>query len=411
MPEWQRNLYLLALIQLLVTGTFQIATPFLPFFVTELGVTDPRQLKAWAGILIGVNALFAGLLSPFWGNLADRHGRKPMLIRSAASIAIFTMLPAFVTSPYQLLLCRILMGVFSGYSAAALAMAATSTPENRLGFALGWLQTGQVVGLVTGPLIGGVLADIFPFRVVFMLAGLLATSGVILAITLVHEDFHPIEGSASTAVAATKEKNGLVGLLSWPLIIYILFVVIFLSQFSTRGVEPLMPLYVQELAAGSSNFNTIVGIVVAVTGLAQVIAVTILGRQASCWGYKRCLMVCLAGSALFCLPQALISRVLPLIALRFLQGLFLGGLLPMANSLIGLFTPPEKRGRVYGLTQSAFFLGNFSGPLASGFWAALFGLRSVFYATTIILLLNLIWVWREIREPRPAHPSVDGHRA
>ncbi|WP_406677134.1 MFS transporter [Neomoorella carbonis] len=398
MPGWQRNLYFMVVVQMLVTGTFQIATPFLPFFVTELGVTEPSHLKAWSGILVGVNALFTGLLSPLWGSLADRYGRKPMLVRSSASIAIFTILPAFVTSPYQLLICRILMGVFSGYSSAALALAASTTPENYLGFALGWLQTGQVLGLVLGPLIGGILADFFPFRIVFILAGLLGIIGTILAATMVHEDFHPI---AKTAVD-TRGKSSLIGLLSWPLTIYIMFVVIFLSQFATRGVEPLMPLYVQELVAGSANFNTLVGLTVAMTGLAQVIAVTILGRHAHYWGYKRCLLTCLAGSALFYFPQALISQVFPLIGLRFLQGLFLGGLLPMANSLIGLFTPLEKRGRVYGLTQSAFFLGNFSGPLAGGFWAAFFGLRSVFFAAGILLMLNFIWVWREVREPQAA---------
>ncbi|MBC7324766.1 MAG: MFS transporter [Moorella sp. (in: Bacteria)] len=181
-----------------------------------------------------------------------------------------------------------------------------------------------------------------------------------------------------------------------------MFVVIFLSQFATRGVEPLLPLYVKELAGSSAAVNTQVGVVVAVTGLAQVIAVTILGRQAPFWGYKRCLLVCLVGSALLYFPQALVGQVASLASLRFLQGLFLGGLLPMANSLIGLFTPVEKRGSVYGLTQSAFFLGNFSGPMASGFWAALFGLRSVFYVTGIILALNFFWVWREVREPRPS---------
>ncbi|MBC7324765.1 MAG: MFS transporter [Moorella sp. (in: Bacteria)] len=191
MPEWQRNLYLLVIIQFTVTGTFLIATPFLPFYVAELGVTDPRYLKAWAGILMSVNALFAGLLSPLWGALSDRYGRKPMLVRSAASIAIFTFLTAFVTNVYQLLLCRILMGVFSGFSAAALSLAASTTPEHRLGFALGWLQTGQVLGLVIGPLIGGILADFFPFRTVFALAALLAVAGVILAATMVHEDFQP----------------------------------------------------------------------------------------------------------------------------------------------------------------------------------------------------------------------------
>ncbi|MDN5343947.1 MAG: transporter, family, multidrug resistance protein [Clostridia bacterium] len=396
MPAWLRNLYVLVTIQLLVQGTFQIATPFLPFYVTELGVTDPGALKVWSGLLIGVNALFSGLMSPFWGSLADRYGCKPMLIRSATSIAVFTLLTAFVTNAYQLLACRMLMGIFSGYSSAALALAASITPENRLGFALGWLQTGQVMGLVLGPLIGGILADIFPFRVVFMLASLLATTGIILAATMVHEEFQPVKATAG----ATKEESSPMGLLSWPLTIYIMFVVIFLSQFATRGVEPLMPLFVKELASEVTNLKTMAGLVVAVTGLAQVVTVTILGRHAPYWGYKRCLLACLAGSALFYIPQAFTSQVASLIGLRFLQGLFLGGLLPMANSLIGLFTPPDRRGRVYGLTQSAFFLGNFSGPLAGGFWAALFGLRSVFYVAALLLFFNLIWVWREVREPR-----------
>ncbi|MEW8957880.1 MFS transporter [Neomoorella humiferrea] len=394
MPLWQRNLYFMVAVQTLVTGTFHIATPFLPFFVNELGVSDPRHLQSWSGILLGVNALFTGLMSPLWGSLADRYGRKPMLVRSSASIAIFTMLPAFVTSPYQLLICRILMGVFSGYSAAALALAASITPANYLGFALGWLQTGQVLGLVLGPLIGGVLADRFPLRSVFIIAGCLGLIGALLAATMVHEDFHPV----ATPPTEPKEKNGLVGLLSWPLTIYIMFVVIFLSQFATRGVEPLMPLYVRELAGNNVNINTLVGLTVAMTGLAQVIAVTVLGRHARSWGYKRCLLICLAGSALFYFPQGMVARVSPLIALRFIQGLFLGGLLPMANALIALFTPSAKRGRVYGLTQSAFFLGNFSGPLAGGFWASLLGLRSIFYVASILLALNFIWVWREVKD-------------
>jgi len=396
MPEWQRNLYIMVVVQFTATGAFQIVTPFLPFFIVELGITDPQPLKIWTGVLPGINALFAGLLSPIWGSLADRYGRKPMLVRSAASIAIFTALSAFVVNIYQLLACRILMGVFSGFSAAALALAASTTPEHRLGYALGWLQTGQVMGLVMGPLIGGVLADIFPFRTVFLLASLLAAAGTLLAISMVHEDFRP----AAAPGATTKKKSSLLRLLSWPLTIYIMFVVIFLSQFATRGVEPFMPLYVKELAGETPALNTLAGIVVAITGMAMVITATVLGRYAPYWGYKRCLLACLAGSALFCFPQALISHIVPLIGLRFLQGLFLGGLLPMANSMIGLFVPPDKRGSVYGLTSSAFFLGNFSGPLAGGLWAALFGLHFVFYAASILLAFNLLWVWWKVREPQ-----------
>lgn len=398
MPEWQRNLYIMVVIQFMATCAFQIVTPFLPFFITELGITDPQSLKIWTGVLPGINALFAGLMSPIWGTLSDRYGRKPMLVRSAAGAAVFTALSAFVVNIYQLLACRILMGVFSGFSAAALALAASTTPEHRLGYALGWLQTGQVMGLVMGPLIGGVLSDIFPFQTVFLLASLLAATGTLLAITMVHEDFHP----TTAPRAKTKKKNSLPRLLSWPLTIYIMFVVIFLSQFATRGVEPFMPLYVKELATGTPALNTLAGIVVAITGMAMVMTATFLGRYAPYWGYKRCLLACLAGSALFCFPQALSGHIAPLIGLRFVQGLFLGGLLPMSNSLIGLFVPPEKRGSVYGLTSSAFFLGNFSGPLAGGLWTALFGLRFVFYVASILLALNFFWVWSKVREPQTA---------
>lgn len=396
MPLWKRNLLVMVIVQFTATGAFQLVTPFLPFFIVELGITDPQSLKIWTGILPSINALFAGLLAPVWGNLSDRYGCKPMLIRSVASVAIFCVLPAFVLNVYQLLACRVFLGIFSGFSAAALSLAASITPEHRLGYALGWLQTGQVLGLVIGPLLGGALADIFPFRTVFLLAGLLATIGTVLAITLIHEEFHP----DNISPAATKKQKRLHSLFSWPLAIYIMFVVIFLSQFATRGVEPFLPLYVRELAGSKSALNTITGTVIAITGLGMIIAATVLGRFAPFWGYKHCLLACLAGTALFFIPQALIGHVIPLIILRFCQGLFLGGLLPMANSLVGLLITPEKRGSVYGLTSSAFFLGNFSGPLVGGLWTALFGLRSIFYAASLLLLLNLFWVWWKVQEPQ-----------
>lgn len=396
MPEWQRNLCILVLVQFAVTSAYHIVTPFLPFFIIELGIIEPQPLKIWTGILPSINSLFAGLMSPIWGNLADRYGRKAMLIRSIASITVFSILSALVINIYQLLACRVLMGVFSGFSAAALALVAGSTPEHRLGYALGWLQTGQVLGLVTGPLIGGVLADIFPFRTVFLLAGLLAAAGTVLALAMIRESFRPV----ATPATAVKKKNNSNRLFSWPLTIYIMFVVIFLSQFATRGVEPFLPLYVKELVGPSPALNTLTGIVIAITGLTMIIAATLLGRLAPYWGYKFCLLVCLAGTALFCFPQALISHPYPLIGLRFCQGFFLGGLLPMANSLIGLFVTPEKRGSVYGLTSSAFFLGNFAGPLAGGLWTALFGLHFVFYAASILLVLNFLWVWWKVQEPQ-----------
>ncbi|MDN5347833.1 MAG: transporter, family, multidrug resistance protein [Clostridia bacterium] len=395
MSLWRRNLYITTAIQVLSAVTFNIVTPFLPFFIGELGITDRRELAMWAGILPGINALFGGIMSPVWGNLADRFGAKPMIIRCTACIAIVNILTSFVTNIYSLLALRILLGIFGGFSVAALSLVTKQTPEHRLGFALGWLQTGMVLGVVIGPIIGGFLADLLPYRKVFLTAGLIAIISVVLGIGFVHEDFHPAPRQA-------KEKRGLFHIFSWPLIIWVMFTVIFLSQFAVRGIEPLMPLYIKQLEGNAPALNTLTGTVVAVIGVAQVITVTVLGRYANTWGYKRSLLICLAGAAVFALPQAFATQAWQLIILRFCQGLFIGGMIPMANSLIALFTPPEKRGSVYGLTSSAFFFGNFLGPLIGGFQAALLGIRSIFYLATGLLMLNFLWVLKEVREPARA---------
>ena len=85
-------------------------------------------------------------------------------------------------------------------------------------------------------------------------------------------------------------------------------------------------------------------------------------------------------------------------AQRFAVGLFIGGILPTANALIGRLVPRAERGTVYGITASAMFLGNSMGPLTGGAVAAAFGLRWVFLVTAVVLLANLVWVYYRVPE-------------
>jgi DHA1 family multidrug resistance protein-like MFS transporter len=85
-------------------------------------------------------------------------------------------------------------------------------------------------------------------------------------------------------------------------------------------------------------------------------------------------------------------------SLRFAVGLFIGGILPTANALVGRLVPRAQRGTVYGITSSAMFLGNSLGPLSGGAVAAAFGLHWVFLVTGAVLLANLIWVYRRVPE-------------
>jgi MFS transporter, DHA1 family, multidrug resistance protein len=176
--QWQRTLWVMVGIQFIMTGAFSVLSPVMPLLLPELGVKTARAVDLWAGILNGVTSFVAAFASPVWGRVADRRGRKLMLLRSSLAIGVFTALMGVVANVWQFFAFRALMGVFAGFSSAAIALVASQVPEGRLGYALGWLSTGQLVGSLVGPLIGGALADLtVSYRIPFY-----CTSATIFAV-------------------------------------------------------------------------------------------------------------------------------------------------------------------------------------------------------------------------------------
>ena len=90
--SWQVTLWAMVGIQFIMTMSFSFLSPIMPLFLPELGVTTEAGIDLWSGILNGSTSFVAAFASPLWGRLADRYGRKPMLIRSSCAIAVFTAL-------------------------------------------------------------------------------------------------------------------------------------------------------------------------------------------------------------------------------------------------------------------------------------------------------------------------------
>jgi DHA1 family multidrug resistance protein-like MFS transporter len=151
------------------------------------------------------------------------------------------------------------------------------------------------------------------------------------------------------------------------------------------------------------DIATLSGIAFSVTGLANVIAAPFLGNRSDKIGYRRVLLISLLGATLTTLPQAFTDSYWAFTAMRFGVGLFIGGILPTANALVGRLVPRAERGAVYGITASAMFLGNSLGPLTGGAVAAAFGLRWVFLVTAVVLLANLLWVYYRVPEYAAQH--------
>ena len=391
--RWQVTLWAMVGIQFIMTMSFSFLSPIMPLFLPELGVHTEAGIDLWSGILNGSTSFVAAFTSPLWGRLADRYGRKPMLIRSSCAIAVFTAFMGLSLTVWQFFAARALMGVFAGFSSTAMALVASQVPEQRLGYALGWLSTGQLVGSLVGPVIGGLLADVTgSYRVPFYCTSAVTFAAVFLVWRGVHERF--------VRPGAHRRRSGLRGLalMIGAAGVLPLFFVLFMAQFGTRAVQPLVTVFVQELLGPRPDLATLGGLAFSVTGLAGMVAVPLLGKHSDEIGYRRVLLICLLGATLTSLPQGFAQSYWVFALERFGVGLFIGGILPTANALIGRMVPRSDRGTVYGMTASASFLGNSLGPLTGGAIAASFGLRWVFLITAALLLANLIWVYLTVPE-------------
>jgi DHA1 family multidrug resistance protein-like MFS transporter len=396
-------------VQVLMFVGLTMSQPLLPLFLeNDLGLSRGQEVELWSGIIAAAHFLTLTIFSPIWGSLADRYGRRIMVIRSSAAVGVFNLLIVLVANQYQLLGVRLGMGVLSGFGASATALVGAVTPKERLGYALGLMGTGQTVGIVFGPLLGGVISTYFGYRIAFLFTGVLSLAACLLTAFAVREDF----------VAPTKEElaakpsllRGMASIARSRDLVA-MFVVLALNRLTIGGVGPITSLYVGELNVPENLVPTVAGLAFSVAGVGAAITAPLLGRLADRIGYKPVLLVALAGSAVFFLPQAWVTAAWQFLALRFGLGLLSGGIQPAAYAIIGRKAPPGQQSAAYGLTFSATAMGNFTGPLLSGVMAASFGLRSVFIYTSLLVALNAAWVAFGVREAAPATAGQAGREA
>ncbi|EPZ53020.1 MFS transporter [Alicyclobacillus acidoterrestris] len=393
--SWKSILRIMAAVQFCMSIAFSSSNPFMALYVEQLGVHNPRYVDILTGIIQGMTPLMAAIMSPFWGSLSDRSGRKMMVLRSTIAIGIFTGILGLAQSTWQLMIIRGFQGAFSGFSAASIALVASVIPQDRLGFSLGWIQTSSMVGTLVGPLLGGVAADYFKnYHMVFFLTTIFAFIAFTITLLFVQEP--------KGKLAPTRKKPSLVGqfrAIKELKMVRPMFIVLFLTQFTVMSVQPVLSVFMKQLAGNVGYLNTIAGFAFAVTGLADLIASPFLGKRSDKIGYRRVLTICMTGAGLFYLPQALSPNIWVFIASRFGLGMFIGGILPTANALIGRMAPSDKRGQIYGFTSSATFLGSFAGPLLGGVGSAAFGIRTMLGVAGALYICNMLWVRWKVREP------------
>lgn len=389
---------------------FGLAFPFLPLFIGTLGVGDVQQVEIWSGISSFGQAIVLSIFSPIWGALADRRGRRLMVLRAAFGGGVVIGLIGFSQNLWQFLALRFTQGALTGVVAAASALAISLVPRSRIGTALGLIQMSTFAGNAVGPSLGGFTADHFGYRAGFVVSGGLFILAGLITVFFVHEHFvPPPPGTAASGLGGILRDIRARGRDRQLLI---MMIVLFSAQFGVNVVQPMLPLFVQYLDPTQSP-ATVTGLIFTVAGVVAAISSIVWGRMGDRIGYRRLLIAMALGAGLIYIPQALVMSVVQLIVLRGVLGIFDGGLLPSANALIASSNQPEKAGErsshgtTYGLVYLANGLGFAFGPLAGGLIAASFGLRNVFLVTAAILLVIGIYLPFGVKDPK-ARANIGG---
>lgn len=378
---------------------FGFVLPFLPLYLRELGVNPDSAVVFWSGVLVTSTGVSLAIFSPIWGAVADRYGRKTMVLRSMIVGGLIVALMGLAQNVGQLLLLRLLQGVFTGTVAASTALVAGIVPRERLASSMGMLQTSVYIGISAGPVVGGVIAQAVGIRGTFFVAGaMLAVAGIFIW-QFVHEHY-PVPSTVQRPSFFQTLGRGLRSRTLMPLMVTLLMV-----QLSSAIVLPVLPLFVQRLSSPSDPVKLYAGLAYGATAVFSALAAISYGRLVDRSGYRRLLIIACFGAALFFLPQAFARNIPQFLLLRAGLGIFFGVLIPATNAIVGLSTPPDMRGSAYGLTNSGTAVGTAIGPLLGSLVAASFGYSSVFVATAIALVLLGLWVIALVREPLPPAPS------
>lgn len=394
--NWKRNLTIAWLGCFLTGAAFSLVMPFLPLYVEQLGVTGHSELNLWSGIVFSITFLFSAIASPFWGGLADRKGRKIMLLRSALGMAIVMLLMGLAQNIWQFLVLRALLGVLGGFVPNANALIATQVPRNKSGWALGTLSTGGVSGALLGPLAGGLLADSYGLRPVFFITATVLFLCFVLTLLLIREQFTPVNKKEML------HAREVISSLKNPKLVLSLFVTTLIIQVATGSIAPILTLYVRDLAGNVSNIAFISGMIASVPGVAALLSAPRLGKLGDRIGPEKILITALVLSVLLLIPMSFVQNPLQLGILRFLLGAADGALLPAVQTLLVYNASNQIAGRVFSYNQSFRDIGNVTGPLIGSAVSATYGFRAVFCITAAVVLCNAIYTGFSLRRRAPA---------
>lgn len=379
--NWKRTLYLVWIIQIFSLMSFSFGLPFLPYYIQDLGVTDPDKLRLFTGILSSAPAIGMGVMAPIWGMVADKYGKKPMLLRAMISAAIILTGLGLVNSVTGVLILRVMQGFLTGTITAAAALVAGETPKEKMSYALGFIVSASFIGRTVGPAVGGILAETLGYKPSFYLGGATMLMCFFLVLFFVKE---------TRKDDVKHEQKGIKNILSvLTLPVIILLATIFTLRIGQSVARPYLPLYVQQVRGTIEGSAMTTGLISAGASIMAAIAALTLPKLGDKFGRKKLSKIYLVAGIIISIPLILSNNLIGFGVFYALLFFVLTAVEPMLMSDTLDMVSDKKHGLLFGIRASVGSIAWAVSPMLGSAVSIKISLNAVFYMIPVFLAITL----------------------
>ena len=384
--SWKILLAMMVTFALMMSSSYTMLIPFLPIYMqSELGATADN-VSLWSGVTYAITFAISAFVSPIWGKLSDKMGKKPMIIRASFLLAITYFLGGIVRTPFELFLVRAFQGIASGLWPACLVMMSACVPKNKIGISMGLMQSANICGGIIGPLLGGILATAFGMRNSFYVGAVALSLITVTTILFIKEPPVAPEKEINKAqntsyLSFIKDKN-----------ILILLLCVCMTNLVILQIQPIVSLYVQQLSHNSDKAVLLTGFIMSLGGIAGALASPLWGKTGQKVGFYKTITLAFISAGLLMSLQGVPNSLVLFGLMQFLCGLGFSGIFPSANSILVLLTPPSSRGMGFGSLFSAQMIGGALGPVIGGVIVSFMSFNTVYIISGSILFIIGIYL-------------------
>ncbi len=384
--SWKILLAMMVTFALMMSSSYTMLIPFLPIYMqSELGATADN-VSLWSGVTYAITFAISAFVSPIWGKLSDKMGKKPMIIRASFLLAITYFLGGIVRTPFELFLVRAFQGIASGLWPACLVMMSACVPKNKIGISMGLMQSANICGGIIGPLLGGILATAFGMRNSFYVGAVALSLITVTTILFIKEPPVAPEKEINKAqntsyLSFIKDKN-----------ILILLLCVCMTNLVILQIQPIVSLYVQQLSHNSDKAVLLTGFIMSLGGIAGALASPLWGKTGQKVGFYKTITLAFISAGLLMSLQGVPNSLVLFGLMQFLCGLGFSGIFPSANSILVLLTPPSSRGMGFGSLFSAQMVGGALGPVIGGVIVSFMSFNTVYIISGSILFVIGIYL-------------------